>query len=185
METMPNDDSLLQRLKYGEAAAYEWLVSQFEGPLYRFFVCDHRDYHLAQEQTSETFAQLVRSLPTMKGDSGQLRSFIFSVARHVKLRQWRRPKRDETRIEDAGEICDPHPSPDVQADNREQMNRVLFAISSFEAPVRDALLFRFVEGYSLDEVAGMVELPLGTVKSHIYRGVLRLKKLLSESGCQS
>ena len=183
MGSMSIDESLLERLKRGEAAAYEWLVDQFEGPLFRFFVCDHRDYHFAQEQTSETFVQLVRSLPTMKGNHEQLRAFVFSIARHIKLRQWRRPRLPNSPLEDAEDICDPRPSLAMQADNREQVERLLSAISRFEPTVRDVLLFRFVEGYSIDEVASTLDLPVGTVKSHIHRGVSRLKQLLSDSGC--
>ena len=47
------DDTTFERLKAGEPAAYEWLVARYEAPLFRFFLCDHRDYHLAQEQTSQ------------------------------------------------------------------------------------------------------------------------------------
>ena len=74
------EPSLLAGLRTGRPAAFETFVEHFEGPLYRFFVCDHRDYHLAQEQTAETFAQLVRSLPMMRGDVSQLPAFVFAVA---------------------------------------------------------------------------------------------------------
>jgi RNA polymerase sigma factor (sigma-70 family) len=184
MDFMSIDESLLLRLKGGESEAYEWLVSQFEGPLFRFFVFEHRDYHLAQEQTSETFIQLVRSLPKMKGHAGQLRAFVFSIAKHVKLRQWRQPKATHPPLEECEEICDPRPSPADQAEHREQVERVLRVIGRFEPAIRDVLLFRLVEGFSLDEVAGLVELPLGTVKSHLHRGIARLKKTLAESGEQ-
>ena len=60
---------------------------------------------------------------------------------------------------------------------------MLLAIGRLEPAVRDVLLFRFVEGYSIDEVASTLDLPVGTVKSHIHRGVARLKQLLSDSGC--
>ena len=108
---MSPEDSLLERLKEGNSAAFDWLVGHFEAPLFRFFVCDHRDYHLAQEQTSETFVQLVQSLPAMKGNSEKLRAFVFAIARHVKLREWRRPKPASSSIEYARDICDPRPSP--------------------------------------------------------------------------
>lgn len=185
MDSMSTDEELLDRLKAGEPAAYEWLVEHFEGPLFRFFVFDHHDYHLAQEQSSETFAQLVRSLPAMKGNREQLRAFVFSIARHVKLRQWRRPRVPHCPLADVEEMSDPRPSPVAQADNHEQIERILTAIRDFESNVRDVLLFRFVEGYAIEEVARLVNLPVGTVKSHIHRGVARLKTLLSDSGCQT
>lgn len=69
---MESDPSFLNRLKDGDPAAYETLIEQFEGSLFRIFLCDHRDCHLAQEQTAETFAQLVRSLSIMKGEQDKL-----------------------------------------------------------------------------------------------------------------
>jgi RNA polymerase sigma-70 factor, ECF subfamily len=180
---MPADESLLQRLKEGEATAYEWLVGRFEGPLFRFFVCDHRDFHLAQEQTSETFAQLVRSLPAMTGTPGQLPGFVFSIARHIRSRHWRRPSLPHSPYGTAADVCDPHPSPAAQADNREQVERMLSALAGLDLPLREILFFRFIEGASLDEVAELTNLPLGTVKSHIHRGVAKLKSLLADSGC--
>jgi RNA polymerase sigma-70 factor, ECF subfamily len=181
---MSADDSLLQRLKAGEAAAYEWLVREFEGPLFRYFVCEHRDFHLAQEQTSETFVQLVRSIPSMKGSFQQLRAFVFSIARHMKSRHWRQSRFSTQPLPETDEICDPRPSPQAVTGSREQLDLVLLTIGQFEPTVRDVLLLRFVEGFSLEEVAGLVDLPLGTVKSHIHRGVTRLKKLLTDSGCR-
>ena len=74
------DESFLDQLKAGLPAAYVILVERFEGPLYRFFLCDHRDHFWAQEQTAETFAQLVRSLPGMHGGSEQLRALPRIIA---------------------------------------------------------------------------------------------------------
>ena len=179
---MSPDESLLERLKAGEHTAYEWLVAQFEGPLFRFFICEHRDYHMAQEQTAETFAQIVRSLPKMKGGGDQLRPFVFSIARHVKLRQYRRPKLPSTPLENASEIHDPGPTPEIVMANREQVERIMNAMSQFEPHVREILLLRFVEGSPLEEVASIVGIPVGTVKSHIHRGLARLKSALAETG---
>lgn len=66
MHGMGADDALASRLKSGDATAFEQLVARFEASLYRFFYCSHRDHHLAQEQTAETFAALVCALPNMR-----------------------------------------------------------------------------------------------------------------------
>lgn len=177
---MSVDESLLDQLKAGLPAAYAVLVERFEGALYRFFLCDHRDHHLAQEQTAETFAQLVRSIPRMRGGCGQLRSFVFATARHLQQRQWRGRKRRCSPLADALDVCDDRPSPAMVAADREELEQVLTAIGQLEEPLRNVLLLRFVEGCSMEEVAIALEMPVGTVKSHIHRSRARLREIFAE-----
>jgi RNA polymerase sigma-70 factor, ECF subfamily len=183
MRPMQIDGDLLRQLQDGSPAAYEWLVAQFEGSLYRYFLCDHRDHHLAEEQTAETFAQLVRSLPSMTGGPTAIPAFVFAVARHTKLRQWRKPKPRNCSIESALDAADPRPTPAIQSADRDQVDRILDAISAMEPGARDVMLLRFVEEYSISEVALMLNMPIGTVKSHIHRGREQLMNLLQKSEC--
>ena len=182
---MLQDESFLVQLKARVPAAYAVLVEQFEGPLYRFFYCNHRDHHLAQDQTAETFAQLVQSLPGMHGSCDQLRAYVFATARHVQLRRFRERKNRSAPLVDDLDIADARPSPLAVAANREQLERVLDAISQLEDPLPNVLLLRFVEGCSIDEVAQALDLSLGTVKSHIHRSRARLKQLFAERECET
>src|SRR5690349_10394549 len=76
----------VERLKAGDAAAYEVLIERFEAPLYRYFLASHGDAQLAGEQSADCFGDLVGSLPKMAGGSQQLRAFVFAVARNVLRR---------------------------------------------------------------------------------------------------
>jgi RNA polymerase sigma-70 factor, ECF subfamily len=181
---MQPDELFLEELKQGAPAAYARLVEQFEGPLYRFFLCDHRDHHLAQEQTAETFAQLVRALPTMRGSCDQLRAFVFATARHMQLRRWRQQKQPTFSLSEALHVSDPQPSPAAAAVEREQIDRVFCAIHCLGEPLRHVLMLRFVEECSLEEIATILEMPVGTVKSHIHRGRTQLKLALTEQECK-
>jgi len=177
---MLSDESFLNRLKAGEPAAYAMLVERFEGPLYRFFLCDHRNHHTAQEQTAETFAQLVGAFRGMRGGCEQLRAYVFATARHVQLRRWRDHRKQPSSLAEALDVSDPRPSPVAVASDREQLERALNAIGQLEEQARNVLLLRFVEGCSIDEIAVALALPVGTVKSHIHRGRSRLKEILSK-----
>lgn len=177
---MLQNESFLDQLKDGVPAAYIVLVEQFEGPLYRFFFCDHRDHHLAQEQTAETFAQLVRSLRGMRGGCEKLRAYVFATARHVQFRRLRERKNRASSLAEAFNVCDPRPAPATLVSDREQLELVLNAISRLEDSSRNVLLLRFVEGCSIEEVAEALDMPVGTVKSHIHRSRTRLKQIFSE-----
>jgi RNA polymerase sigma-70 factor (ECF subfamily) len=56
----------------------------------------------------------------------------------------------------------------------------LKAISELDDPLPDVLMLRFIEELSLDEIATVLEMPVGTVKSHLYRGRLRLKEFFAK-----
>ena len=83
------------------------------------------------------------------------------------------------------EVADPAPSPPVAAADREQLERVLLAIRQLEDPLPSILVLRFVEGLSVEEIATALEMPLGTVKSHIHRSRTRLKQLFAEKECET
>jgi RNA polymerase sigma-70 factor (ECF subfamily) len=180
----PFDAAFLDRLRNRRADAFDRLVREFQTPLYRFHFCQHGDHHSAQDQTAETFVQLVRSLPSMRGGVNQLRAFVFAVARRVQQRRWR-ANRSTARLEFAMEVADPHPQPDAELAEREQVHLVLDAIRGLDETVRNVLLLRFVEECSLDEVAAALDMPLGTVKSHLHRGRAQLARKLAEKGCQT
>ncbi|NLS95953.1 MAG: sigma-70 family RNA polymerase sigma factor [Planctomycetaceae bacterium] len=180
---MDINDSIVQRLRQGCPAAYETLVRQFEGPLYRFFLCVHGDHHLAQDQSAETFAQLVRAIPNMKGGGQQLRGFVFAVARNVQRRHWRRKTVDLVSLTDAPETCDDRATPLAEAVRREELLRAVETIRQLDEPARSVLVLRFVDGLSMDEISHALRMPIGTVKSHVHRGRNRLKEILAEEEC--
>jgi RNA polymerase sigma-70 factor, ECF subfamily len=178
------DAAFLEQLKERRPDAFDLLVREFETALYRFHYCAHGDHHAAQDQTSETFVELVRSLPSMRGGVSQLRAFVYSIARRVQQRHWN-SRRATVALDSDAAITDRRPPPDTVLADQEQVNLLLDAIRGLDVPVRNVLLLRFVEEYSLDEVAAALDMPLGTVKSHIHRGRVQLARILSGKGCQT
>jgi RNA polymerase sigma-70 factor (ECF subfamily) len=172
------DDEWLANLRRGDAHAYERLVGQFEGPLYRYFLASHGNPQLAGEQSADSFGDLVRALPNMTGTAAQLRMFVFAVARNVLRRSWRRASRTAAGPEAQIERSCPQPLPDASAELREELGRVLKALDELDGETREVFVLRFIEQMSLAEVAEVVGEPLGTVKSRVHRGRQRLEVLL-------
>jgi RNA polymerase sigma-70 factor (ECF subfamily) len=172
------DDEWLANLRRGDAAAFERLLSQFEGPLYRYFLASHGDPQLAGEQSADCFGDLVRALPGMTGAAAQVRPFVFAVARNVLRRSWRRQRRLAGSSEADVERACPRLEPDAAAEHREEVARVLKALDELDAETREVFVLRFIEQMSLAEVAAAVGEPLGTVKSRVHRGRQRLETLL-------
>ena len=179
------DDALLNRLRAGDDEAWELIVAEFEGPIYRYFFCQQRNHHVAQEQTAETFAQLVRSLPNFRGTGEQFRAYVFGISRNVQRRQWRAARSEPKTLSATLEVRDRHASFEHQIADLEQFQRAIRAISGLDEPVRDSILLRFVEGLSMREIADALDCPVGTIKSHIHRGLSRLKEILKDEECEA
>ena len=150
---MEADERFVKQLRRGDSAAYELLVERFEGSLYRFFFCEHRNHHAAEEQTADTFAELVRSLPQMRGGPEQLRAYIFATARHVQQGRWRRRRKEPLPLAEAAAVFDPWPTPSAAAENREQIEQALGLIDGLDEAERTVVLLRFVEELSIAEIA--------------------------------
>ncbi len=175
----PGED-LPARLRAMDPTAWEEAVARFETPLYRFFLYSHGDHDLAQDQVGETLANLVPAVHKMRGDAGCLRAFVFGVARNVLRRGWRRRREWPAPEETLAWLADGAPSARRVAADREALERALTAIAAFQEPVRQVLLLRFVEELSLEEIAAALDLPIGTIKSHIHRARRRLRSALGQ-----
>jgi RNA polymerase sigma-70 factor (ECF subfamily) len=175
---MHEDDTWLIGLRKGEPAAYVKLVGRFEGMLYRYFLASHGDPQLAGEQSADCFGELARAFRKMKGGPQQIRPFVFSVARNVLRRRWRRAHTKPEPLEAAAEVADCGASPNAMAEHREELSRFMEALSELDRDSREIFLLRYVEQLSLHEVATIVGKPLGTVKSLVHRGRERLRELL-------
>lgn len=167
---MPQERIHLERLRSVEPDAVDQLFDEYHRPLYRFFYCRQRDHHLSEEHTAETFLQLVKSLPTFRSEPSQLRAFIVAIARRVLYRHYRTP--DVASLEDYGSVDTPDESDepfDVMA-RGEDFDQLLVRINQLNPTVRDILLLRYVDDLPLSEIAEILDLPVGTVKSHLHRG---------------
>jgi len=175
------EDEWLARLRRGDSAAYESLVCQYEGPLYRYFLTAHGDAQLAGEQSADCFVELVQAVPKMKGGREQLRAFVFGVARNVLRRRWRNNEAHAAPLEAASDAEYLGPSPTLTAEHREELQRVLTALRELDPLTCEVFVLHCVEQLPLAEVAIITGEPLGTVKSRIHRGRQRLDSLLRRS----
>ena len=121
----------------------------------------------------------------MRGGPAQLRPFVFTVARNVLRRQWRRQVNELASLNWEADAIDNSPSPDEQFVAAEEKIELIEAIRSLDQSTSEVILLRFVEQLSIAEIAEAVGEPIGTVKSRLYRGRRRLQEILqSTSGLQ-
>jgi RNA polymerase sigma-70 factor (ECF subfamily) len=151
-----------------DAAAFAALVRLHQGKLRAFLLRLVRgDHALADDLAQETFLEAFRKIAQYRGD-GKFACWLFAIAYSRLLMEARKRKLEPS--EDAPEQTFA-PSPDIKLD----LER---AMSSLPLVERAALTTCFAYGYSHTEAARILNLPLGTLKSHVKRGRERLEAML-------
>jgi RNA polymerase sigma-70 factor, ECF subfamily len=178
----PSDPQLVRRLKAKDSAAFEEVVERHYQPVYRqlWHLCG--DAEVAADLTQETFVQAWKSLPSFAGRSS-LRTWISVIAVRV-WRRWRQGnERGETvPLEEVAEtLPDPALSPAEALDLHCAQEAVHGALLALPAIYREALVLFYLQGLKYHEIAGALDIPLGTVKSRLHGGLLRMRAALERA----
>ncbi|MEI9812536.1 MAG: sigma-70 family RNA polymerase sigma factor [Acidobacteriota bacterium] len=183
------DRTLAAGLKAGEETAYEALILRFEQPVFGVVSRLVDDPGDAADAVQEVFLKVFRNIGRFRGDSS-LKTWIYRIAVNEARNQCRwfnRHRSREVTIEPATDdayglgdwVPDPSPGPFEEALNHEVHALVEEALTRISGTYRTALVLREVEELSYEEIAEILEISLGTVKSRIMRGREALRKELT------
>lgn len=184
--------SIVAELKAGSENAYEWLIAHYHQPVYGLVYRILNDSADAADTTQEVFLKVFRGIKRFNGQAS-LKTWIYRIALHEASNQrrwWFRHKRRETSMEGTpGEdenqsfglketLVDEHESPFDSAAHEEIRSKVEEELAQVPEPFRTTLVLRDIEGLSYEEIAEILQVSLGTVKSRLMRGRFALKKRL-------
>ena len=171
-----SDEILIQRaVKAQDRHAFSQLVLRYQSRLRQALrqQCGG-DYALADDIAQDAFIKAHHALASFKGQSAFF-TWLYQIARNSLMSHYRRkiPEPDSELVErtQAQQLSD---GPGLEA---RDLNR---ALSQLSAPQREALHLTYRLGYSNDEAAQLMQLPLGTIKSHVLRGKAKLKSILQD-----
>ncbi|MDQ3919156.1 MAG: sigma-70 family RNA polymerase sigma factor [Acidobacteriota bacterium] len=185
----------LERLRAGEAAAFNRLVEERHADIYALLFRLTEDAEEARDLTQETFLQAFRHLAGFRGEA-DLRTWLYRIAVNQarnRWRWWKRRRRDRTVSLDApaseagdaplsaGLPCRDAGDPEEQALARERERALLSALRTLSRPYREVIVLRDIECLSYEEVALALEINVGTVKSRLSRGRNELRRRLEGS----
>lgn len=190
----PSEDQFLEKLRRGDALAYERLVAEHSGDVYALLYRLTTDAEEARDLTQETFLRAFQSIDRFRGDSS-LKTWIYRIAINQarnRWRWWRRRKRDVTVSLDATDEhrdkplaatlpSDNSPNPEQETLAHEREAQLREALQGLRRSYREAVILRDVEGFSYEEIARTLQISIGTVKSRISRGRLELRHQLQGS----
>ncbi len=180
-----NDQHLIQECLAGRTEAFDQLVLKYQDRLFRTLVRILGSNDDARDAAQEGFTQAFFKLNTFKGTAA-FYSWLFRISFNAAITQKRKIRRTSTTLDTqdnpAGNwLVDTHPEnrPSDVAELSERKKLVHQALNELQEEYRTPLILRELEGMSYGEIAEITEIPLGTVRSRIFRGRNELKQKLN------
>jgi RNA polymerase sigma-70 factor, ECF subfamily len=188
------DALLVERAKRGEVHAFEMLVVKYQRRIERLISRMVRDVDLVQDIAQETFIRAYRALPQFRGESA-FYTWLYRIAVNTAKKALVDKKRDPVLLESAlvstddgeepsraeNELSDGE-TPEAVLASKEIAATVNAAIDALSDELRQAIVLREIEGLSYEEIADVMNCPIGTVRSRIFRAreaiATRLRPLL-------
>jgi RNA polymerase sigma-70 factor (ECF subfamily) len=188
------DALLVARVKQGDVRAFEMLVVKYQRRIERLIGRMVRDSDLVQDIAQETFIRAYRALPNFRGDSA-FYTWLYRIAVNSAKKALSDMKRDPLVLESSralnedgeetsraeNELSDGE-TPEGMLASKEIAAAVNSAIDALSEDLRQAITLREIEGLSYEEIAEVMNCPIGTVRSRIFRArdaiAQRLKPLL-------
>ncbi|XVJ68886.1 MAG: RNA polymerase sigma factor RpoE [Rhizobacter sp.] len=194
-ELLPDVDApLIERVKQGDVKAFEMLVVKYQRRVERLVARMVRDVDIVQDITQETFIRAYRAIPQFRGESA-FYTWLYRIAVNTAKKALLQLKRDPLVTESArlsrdeddetsrveNELTDGE-TPDAVLASKQVARAVNLAVEALSEDLRQAITLREIEGLSYEEIAEMMNCPIGTVRSRIFRAreaiAQRLRPLL-------
>ena len=194
MTTPDADAPLIERVKRGDVKAFEMLVVKYQRRIERLIGRMVRDTDLVQDIAQETFIRAYRAIPQFRGESA-FYTWLYRIAVNAAKKALVEMKRDPIVTESArasrddddetsrveNELSDGE-TPEALLASKEIAATVNASIDALSEDLRQAITLREIEGLSYEEIAEVMNCPIGTVRSRIFRAreaiALKLRPLL-------
>ena len=186
-----DDRKLAAQAAKGRDAAFRELLCRYERPVFSLIFRMVRDRALAEDLAQETFIRAFRAISSYN-PRYKFSSWIFKIANNHTIDHLRKRRLDTVSIDGSphavtGEeeaqtrlvVESTGEAPDRYVEQRELGSQIEQAIGELRPEYRTVVLLRHIEGHSYEEIADIMDLPLGTVKTYLHRARAELKGLLA------
>jgi len=185
---------LVRRCVAGDAVAWEEIVQRYNRRIYNICYRFAGSADDAQDLTQEVFIKMYRTLNSYDMERGAFMTWVTTITRNLLVDHFRKSKQDRvtdsidaapSEHEDAtplsDKIQDRTPTPDASAQSRETRETVHRALQKLSPDLREAVILRDLQDMDYREIATVLRVPEGTVKSRINRGRAELARLLQRT----
>jgi RNA polymerase sigma-70 factor, ECF subfamily len=172
----PEDGELVTMTLGGNSSAFTTLVERYDRAVYHLAYRTLHDVEEARDVAQEAFFKAYRSLHTFKAGA-KFSTWIFAIAYHACCDRLNRRKRYSN--DEMPETADATPGPEAQAIALDQARRLRDAIDRLPEKYRAVITLYHLQGKQYEEIASVLGLPMGTVKTHLFRAKEQLRKYLT------
>lgn len=179
------DLELVEQARAGDEWAFAQLVTRYEGRVYNLALRYCGDAHEAGDLAQEAFLRVYRGLSGFRGSarfSTWLYRIVINVCRDWDRKRRRRPTAPWPTVDDGDrprDLPDPAPGPEEVSAGNELRRRLVEEIAQLPPDYRQAVLLRDLQDLSYSEIAAILQVSVGTVKSRIHRGRAALRDRLA------
>ena len=186
-----SDQEVVLRARSGQEAAYRELIRRYERPVFALLFRMLRDRELAEDLAQETFVKALNAIDSYRPEF-KFSSWIFKIANNAAIDHLRRRELDTLSLDGSPHAETPEAmqatalqigarqeSPLDTVEAKELGSAIEAAIGSLRPEYRSCILLRHVEGRAYEEIAEILNLPLGTVKTYIHRARNELRLALA------
>ena len=190
-----SDQEVIEHARQGRESAFRELIGRYERPVFSLIYRLVRDRERAEDLSQDTFIKVLNYLDRYD-PSYKFSSWIFKIAHNTALDHLRRREPETLSIDGsphartAAEVeattltpASTDESPEDYASSRELGQEIEVAIGRLRAEYRTAIMLCHVEGRPYEEIAHIMDVPLGTVKTYIHRARNELRKQLEHLRC--
>jgi len=188
----PSNDELMQRVKDGDMSAFDIIVRRWEYRLFNLVYKMVGDPETTKDTCQEVFLQVYRAAKRYK-PLNQFDTWIYRIAVNCSINKLKKMERHRTfpltmlferkdgkRQNLADTLPDPEPRPDEVAQQNEVAEHVRKALSRLPYEQRVVIILRHYEGLKFQQIASILNCPIGTVKSRMYYGLDQLRTMLRQ-----
>ncbi|MBF0425655.1 MAG: RNA polymerase sigma factor [Magnetococcales bacterium] len=183
--TIDPDAELLIQARTGGVQAFARLVQRLQPRVFRFIFRHVGGAEDAEDLTQETFIEVFRKLDTFQGNS-RFSTWVLGIARNISLNHMHRSpdfKVQTTTEEDLVELPSPEPDPDARLTMNLRIRALRHGIDTFLTPeLREAMVLVSLEGMSYQDAAVLCGIPVGTMKTRVFRARKLLRDGLRAAG---
>ena len=184
------DKDVIEHARKGRESAFRELIRRYERPVFSVIYRMVRDRELSEDLAQDTFIKVLNALDKYD-PSYEFSSWIFKIAHNTTVDHLRKKQPDTLSLEGSPHArtqeqaeatsftpVDTAEDPERYAQSQEIGAEIEGAIDQLRPDYREAILLWHVEGRPYDEIAEIMDLPLGTVKTYIHRGRNELRGML-------
>ena len=175
-----NERELVERCRSGDEGAFQELIDRYKDLVFALIARTVQDRSRAEDLAQEVFLRIHRGLPYFRGEA-RLSTWIYRIVANVCVQEQTRPRAPgaSVSLDDARTSERVVPSAaDRQFGDLELRDRLEKAISRLPANYRLLIAAHYLDGVQYDDLAEALELPIGTVKTQLFRAKQQLRRLL-------